>query len=48
MANVDEMRRLCRCVELATEELDADHKPFGSVLVAADGSVRHPPLSQRS
>ncbi|MEY2848681.1 MAG: hypothetical protein RI885_1346 [Actinomycetota bacterium] len=30
---------LARCVELAREALDAGDEPFGSVLVAADGSV---------
>ena len=34
-----EMRHLHRCVELATEALDAGDAPFGSVLVAADGTV---------
>ncbi|RNG38861.1 nucleoside deaminase [Streptomyces botrytidirepellens] len=33
------MRHLRRCVELATEALDAGDEPFGSVLVAADGTV---------
>ncbi|MDR2220363.1 MAG: nucleoside deaminase [Methylobacillus sp.] len=33
------MRHLCRCVELATEALEAGDEPFGSVLVAADGTV---------
>lgn len=35
----DELRHLRRCVELATEGLDAGDEPFGSVLVAADGTV---------
>jgi tRNA(Arg) A34 adenosine deaminase TadA len=35
----DELRHLRRCVELATEALDAGDEPFGSVLVAADGTV---------
>ncbi|MBB4931071.1 tRNA(Arg) A34 adenosine deaminase TadA [Lipingzhangella halophila] len=30
---------LRRCVELATEALEAGDEPFGSVLVAADGTV---------
>lgn len=30
---------LRRCVELATDALEAGDEPFGSVLVAADGSV---------
>jgi tRNA(Arg) A34 adenosine deaminase TadA len=32
---------LRRCVELATEALDAGDDPFGSVLVAGDGTVLH-------
>lgn len=32
-----EWRHLCRCVELATEALEAGDEPFGSVLVAGDG-----------
>jgi tRNA(Arg) A34 adenosine deaminase TadA len=31
---------LRRCVELATEALDAGDEPFGSVLVGPDGTVR--------
>ena len=34
-----ELRHLRRCVELATEALEAGDEPFGSVLVAADGAV---------
>lgn len=34
-----ELRHLRRCVELAAEALDAGDEPFGSVLVAADGTV---------
>jgi hypothetical protein len=34
-----ELRHLDRCVELATEALEAGDEPFGSVLVAADGTV---------
>lgn len=30
---------LARCVELATEALEAGDEPFGSLLVAADGTV---------
>lgn len=33
------MRHLRRCVELATEALETGDEPFGSVLVAADGTV---------
>ena len=39
MANDAELRHLRRCVELATEALEAGDEPFGSVLVAADGTV---------
>jgi tRNA(Arg) A34 adenosine deaminase TadA len=39
MTNATEMRYLRRCIELATEALDAGDQPFGSVLVAADGTV---------
>jgi tRNA(Arg) A34 adenosine deaminase TadA len=39
VANDAEMRHLRRCVELATEALEARDEPFGSVLVAADGAV---------
>ncbi|MGG6269774.1 nucleoside deaminase [Leptolyngbya sp. AN03gr2] len=34
-----ELQHLRRCVELATEALEAGDEPFGSVLVAADGTV---------
>ncbi|QDT52729.1 Guanine deaminase [Caulifigura coniformis] len=34
-----EMKHLRRCVELATEALEAGDEPFGSVLVGADGTV---------
>jgi tRNA(Arg) A34 adenosine deaminase TadA len=34
-----ELRHLRRCVELATEAWEAGDEPFGSVLVAADGTV---------
>ena len=37
--NDDELRHLRRCVELATEALEAGDEPFGSVLVAGDGTV---------
>jgi tRNA(Arg) A34 adenosine deaminase TadA len=39
MVNDVELRYLRRCVELATEALEAGDEPFGSVLVAADGTV---------
>ena len=35
----DELRHLRRCVELAAEAVEAGDEPFGSVLVAADGTV---------
>ena len=34
-----DLRHLRRCVELATEALEAGDEPFGSVLVGADGAV---------
>ncbi|MER5281448.1 nucleoside deaminase [Streptomyces sp. NPDC002809] len=34
-----DLRHLRRCVELATEALEVGDEPFGSVLVAADGTV---------
>jgi tRNA(Arg) A34 adenosine deaminase TadA len=34
-----DLRHLRRCVELATEAVEAGDFPFGSVLVAADGTV---------
>lgn len=34
-----DLRHLRRCVELAAEALTTGDKPFGSVLVAADGTV---------
>lgn len=37
--NDTDMRHLRRCVELASEALKAGDQPFGSVLVAADGTV---------
>ena len=39
MPNDAELRHLRRCVELAAEALEAGDEPFGSVLVAADGTV---------
>ncbi|MFH9089553.1 nucleoside deaminase [Streptomyces sp. NPDC017673] len=39
MVRDSELRHLRRCVELATEALDAGDEPFGSVLVAGDGAV---------
>ncbi|RAY11209.1 nucleoside deaminase [Actinomadura craniellae] len=39
MVDDAELRHLRRCVELATEALAAGEEPFGSVLVAADGTV---------
>ena len=39
MPTETELGFLRRCVELATEALEAGDEPFGSVLVAADGAV---------
>ena len=39
ISNDSELRHLRRCVELAAEALEAGDEPFGSVLVAADGTV---------
>ena len=39
MITDDDLRHLRRCVELATEALEAGDEPFGSVLVAGDGTV---------
>jgi tRNA(Arg) A34 adenosine deaminase TadA len=39
MVNDADMRHLRRCVELAAAALAAGDEPFGSVLVAADGTV---------
>ncbi|TWU22437.1 Guanine deaminase [Novipirellula galeiformis] len=38
MTSKTELQHLRRCVELATEALLAGDEPFGSVLVAADGT----------
>lgn len=39
MVSDSEMKYLHRCVALATEALEAGDEPFGSVLVAADGTI---------
>ena len=39
MVDETDLGHLRRCVELATEGLEAGDEPFGSVLVGADGSV---------
>ncbi|GGZ00900.1 nucleoside deaminase [Streptomyces poonensis] len=39
MVNDSELPHLRRCVELAAQALEAGDEPFGSVLVAADGTV---------
>ncbi|MFH8769975.1 nucleoside deaminase [Streptomyces sp. NPDC017958] len=39
MVKDDELGCLRRCVEPAREALDAGDEPFGSVLVAADGTI---------
>ncbi|BBL33922.1 tRNA-specific adenosine deaminase [Nitrosomonas stercoris] len=35
----DELKYLQRCIELATEALEAGDEPFGSALVAANGTI---------
>ena len=37
--DADDLRHLERCVELATQAVEVGDEPFGSVLVAADGTV---------
>lgn len=37
----DDLEYLSRCVELARAALTAGDEPFGSVLVDADGQIRH-------
>lgn len=39
MTDATDLKHLRRCVELAREALEAGDAPFGSVLVAADGTV---------
>ena len=39
MIDEAKLQHLYRCIELATEALEAGDEPFGSVLVAADGTV---------
>ena len=39
MTSDTDLRHLRRCVQLATEALDGGDEPFGSVLVAGDGTV---------
>ena len=39
MVSEVDLRHLDRCVELASEALAAGDEPFGSVLVAADGTI---------
>jgi tRNA(Arg) A34 adenosine deaminase TadA len=39
MLDEDDMKHLRRCVELATEALEAGDEPFGSVLVGAEGTI---------
>ena len=41
MITDNDMMYLRRCVELATEALEAGDEPFGSVLVDGDGHVLH-------
>ncbi|WP_020575886.1 hypothetical protein [Actinopolymorpha alba] len=42
MIGAVEMRHLRRCVELAAQALDVGDEPFGSVLVAGDGTALSP------
>ncbi|WP_326822509.1 nucleoside deaminase [Streptosporangium sp. NBC_01639] len=39
MVDESDLRHLRRCVELAAEALEVGDEPFGSVLVAADGTA---------
>ncbi len=39
MINDNDKKYLQRCIELAAEALEAGDEPFGSVLVAADGTI---------
>lgn len=39
MINETEMQYLKRCLELATEALEAGDEPFGSVLVSSEGKI---------
>ena len=39
MIDSAELQHLRRCIELASEALEAGDEPFGSVLVSADGTV---------
>lgn len=39
MINGADLQKLRRCVELASEALEAGDEPFGSVLVSADGTI---------
>lgn len=39
MINETDKQYLIRCVELATEALDAGDEPFGSILVAENGDI---------
>lgn len=39
LINSTDLKYLSRCVELARAALEAGHRPFGAVLVSADGAV---------
>lgn len=39
MIHTSDYPHLERCIELATQALDAGHEPFGSILVGADGAT---------
>ncbi len=41
MVSSTDLEYLIRCVELAAEAASAGDEPFGSVLVAADGTILH-------
>jgi tRNA(Arg) A34 adenosine deaminase TadA len=39
MSNESELKHLRRCIELATKAMEDGNEPFGSVLVAEDGTM---------
>jgi tRNA(Arg) A34 adenosine deaminase TadA len=40
MISQTDVQHLRRCIELAAHAVDGGNEPFGSILVAADGTVR--------
>ena len=48
MVTDEDLRHLRRCVELATAAVTAGDDPFGSVLVAGDGTVLHEDRNRES